>query len=681
MLERACHLLCQLPATAIDKLEALPFDTASLRDYQLQASESDVTGDAVLDIAWSRLRVTHHVSDLVLRYALHKANYDLGGRAGNRPITAVVDAILILLKAVLEISGKESSQDPSLLIVCAYIWTSWQRCSMLELWSQMKVQLDRYNYENNHSLCLKGIELIPEIHDFLDKQNSQKLRHTSYLCGWSLRSLGNDRASILMDLRHFHHLYHAQFGSRPPICNPGPTQCNGNSSQDCKRFKNTETKNQSMHDYRCDGSCKRLFWSRDSFIGVSGARAVDITSTDGEFLRYCKVNESTLAISHVWSHGQGGRPDRSGPEGTGFNQCLHRRYAYIAASLDCDAYWMDTPCIPSEKDLRWECIPQINSIFATSAKTLVCDGDIMAIDMSGHTMHAYELILATLLVCDWSVRAWTLLEAMRGRCSLFILCLHNQVISLEELLRSVHAAGRIDLIILFLGRDYLFPPMAIAGFELFPGKPITSEIEQEIQDGFLSIGEAAALLSHRHATRDGDDLLIWSLLIGDVADKSPVDMWRRQIGKSINTGSLISSARRVQGHLGLSWAPYLPTVLQHNQDPSNVSKVYPAYDGSETFRGKITKQGLRAKWLVHRVPDLVILGTPRIGLQSSIFSAAYSEIANQYLNGFEYGALLQPLPRTGPRNMAPRYRGVLGHVMVICGSHDGTAWEWIGIYE
>ena len=264
---------------------------------------------------------------------------------------------------------------------------------------------------------------------------------------------------------------------------------------------------------------------------------------------------------------------------------------------------MDTPCIPSGKDLRWECISQIPSVFVTSTKTLICDKDLMTIDISDHTMDAYESILATLLVCDWSVRAWTLLEAMRGIFDLDILCLRNRVISLEKVFKSVHAEGRVDLVTLFLSRGYMFPPMAIVDFELFPGKPFTSSLERKIEDGFLTIGEAA-LLSHRHATRDGDDLLIWSLLIGDLEDESPIEMWKRQVGKRIPTGSLISSTQRVKGYPGLNWAPYLPTVLQHIKEPGSVSKVYPAYNGSETSNGIITKEELRVKWLVYCISDV-----------------------------------------------------------------------------
>ena len=679
MVERAYSLLSQLPATAPDILEAMSYSTASLKAYRLQSPETGASREDANNYGWESLQVSHHANDLVLRFALHSATFDLADGGPSIPSSKVIDSILVLLETALQLSSEEELQDPRWVIVIAYLWTSWQRCLLLHLWMRMASQLDGYNYNSNESLYLNGIQSLPKVYQLLSQQQSNKFQCIKYLCGWSFRSLQDDRTNLSMDFRRFFDLYSANFGDRPPACNPGPAQCNGSSSQNCKRFRNTEINNQSMHDFNCRGSCGRLFWSRDSFVGVSGPRAVDIASTDNETLRYRGVTEKTLTISHVWSHGQGGRPDKVGLEGTGFNVCLHRRYADIAISLGCDSYWMDTPCIPSEKDLKRECLSQINDVFSMSAMTLTCDKDIMTIDMSSHKLDSYESILATLLVCDWTIRAWTLLEAMRGRFSLYILCLHNRVLSLDEVIKAVHAKGRIDLVTLLLGRDYLFPPAAMADFELFPGRgSITSEIDREIEDGFLSIGEAAVMLSHRHATRDGDDLLIWSLLIGDIKDESPIEMWKRQVGKEIPTGSLISSARRVERHPGLSWAPYVPTISQHAEQFRNTSKAYPAYDGSETSLGLITDDGLRAKWLIHEIPNFE---SCRSGGQVPRISKLYTEIANQYLHGFKYGILLLAAPRSGPRTIPVRYRGVLNHVVVICASHDRASWGWRGLFE
>ncbi len=179
---------------------------------------------------------------------------------------------------------------------------------MIYLWSCMSWQLDGFNFESISFLHRRGLTFMPEIYTLRSRQQLEGLRRTPYLCGWAFRSLLNYRANIAMDLRYFHEVYYTQFGKRPPTCNEGPSPCNGSSSQNCNRFKNTGVpgaRNQSMHDHKCEGSCQRLFWSKESFMSVSGARAVDIASTDSDALRYYKVSERTLTVSHVWSHGQG----------------------------------------------------------------------------------------------------------------------------------------------------------------------------------------------------------------------------------------------------------------------------------------------------------------------------------------------------------------------------------------
>ncbi len=203
---------------------------------------------------------------------------------------------------------------------------------------------------------------------------------------------------------------------------------------------------QSAHDWKCQKDCKRLYWDRQSFVSFVGPKAVCIESTCDKKLRYRSASNQTLAISHVWSHGQGGRSEYDErhhdqgavPTVTGFNACLHRRYADLARYLGCDSYWMDTPCIPEEEPLRSECINNINWIFKNSKVTLLCDQDLMKADINALTMKRRESFLAALLVCDWNVRAWTLLEAMRGRNNIHLLCKRNHVICFKELLRTVH---------------------------------------------------------------------------------------------------------------------------------------------------------------------------------------------------------------------------------------------------
>lgn len=60
----------------------------------------------------------------------------------------------------------------------------------------------------------------------------------------------------------------------------------------------------------------------------------------------------------------------------------------------------------------------------------------MSIDISNLTTELRESILATVLVCDWNSRAWTLLEAMRGRRNIHLLCKRNEVITFKEALAN-----------------------------------------------------------------------------------------------------------------------------------------------------------------------------------------------------------------------------------------------------
>jgi hypothetical protein len=73
-----------------------------------------------------------------------------------------------------------------------------------------------------------------------------------------------------------------------------------------------------------------------------------------------------------------------------------------------------------------------------------------------------------------------------------------------------------------------------------------------------TIEEAAYLLSQRHASRADDEVVIWNLLTGGPEHKDTVTLWKSQT--HVRTGFLISSADRIQGSAGFSWAPRSPYV-------------------------------------------------------------------------------------------------------------------------
>lgn len=538
---------------------------------------------------------------------------------------------------------------------------------MLGFWSSLKAQLKAgYHYDHGRLLAIRGVAWFPEISAQCTLQQSDDRKQTPYMCSWAYDLLQTERACVAMDFRRFHQCYGGLFGDRPARCKDGEQQCDGRSPENCQRFKGAIVKDQSAHDWKCQGHCKRLYWDRSSFLNVPGAKAVCLNATDDQYLRYCKASNRTLAISHVWIHGQGGRPDS-----TGFNACLHRRYADLAISLGCDSYWMDTPCIPTEKSLRTECIANINKIFAGSRVTLVCDRDVMSIDVSNMTIELRESILATILVCDWNIRAWTLLEAMRGRQNIHLLCKRNEVVPFRENLQMVHEIGRIDLVILLLTSEHLLPYDSEWEFELF-GKPLATEQDLRDAQGFISVGEAAVLLSHRHATRDGDDIVIWSLLAHEEATKDPVEVWKSQLGESIETGFLLSSMPRIQGIKGLGWAPSCPTLRSLQATDGTSKKFYLAYDGLSTLTGDITPEGFRAKWHVYRFSPLPA--------ECAALLTGLNELASQRLQNYGWGALLQPCG--SPPYVPAQYRGNSeGPLLAICGSNDGRCWEWIDVYD
>lgn len=626
--------------------------------------------------------------------ALYLAYYQLEKTSFRRVLSEIVDANLGLLKLASQVAHDSSTDSERLswVIVKAFLWNSWQRASMLYYWEVLEMQLSSgYDFNRNKFLAIRGLASVPEL---FVQHNLQQLEHgrkTPYMCRWAYELLRNDRACVAMDLRRFHECYSNLFGDSPARCMGEQKQCDGRSSGSCRRFAGTITVNQSAHDWNCQKDCKRLYWDRKSFVSFVGPKAVCVESTDENKLRYRRASGQTLAISHVWSHGQGGRSDHDeghnghgvAPTVTGFNACLHRRYANLAEFFGCDSYWMDTPCIPEEEPLRSECINSINWIFTNSKVTLMCDQDLMKIDITAITMEIREAILAVLLVCDWNVRAWTLLESMRGRNNIHLLCKRNQVICFQELLRTVHQEGRVDIATLFLTSQHLIPHPELDDYEIFPGMGgLATDEDKMMQMGFVSLGEGAIILSHRHASRAGDDILIWSLLVNHKATKNVGELWKSQLGKKIDTGFLLSSAPRIQGFPGLSWAPCSPTL----QSPSNNSltggNLYISYDGADTTSGVMTPEGLKAKWLVHAFPKSIGDESVNVLASGSVIASRIIDIAAQYLEHHRWGALLRPCMISGPRNIPAQYRGnARGHLLAVCGSNNRRFWEWIGVYD
>ncbi|KMU88837.1 hypothetical protein CIHG_06504 [Coccidioides immitis H538.4] len=240
----------------------------------------------------------------------------------------------------------------------------------------------------------------------------------------------------------------------------------------------------------------------------------------------------------------------------------------------------DTACIPQDHQLRREAISQINDIFANSRSTLK------------KTFAVLESLMAALLVCDWNSRAWTLLEGTRGAKVVNLLCKDNQTIELSEVIQAMYSRGRLSLAILCLTLDHLMGA-AVVGGETFR----LTERQHKYTET-----TAATLLSHRHASREGDEVVIWSLLCGRLVYTAE-EFWRD--AKHIKTGFLISDIPRLEGVPGFSWAPRRPglasggkIVARREYHQRRILEVMDSQAGS------ICADGLQATWSVCDMADV-----------------------------------------------------------------------------
>jgi hypothetical protein len=73
------------------------------------------------------------------------------------------------------------------------------------------------------------------------------------------------------------------------------------------------------------------------------------------------------------------------------------------------------------------------------------------------TITEIETLIPVLLVCDWNVRAWKMLEAIRDSRSIFLLCKNEQVVNLRDILVTLHQHGVVDIAVLLGRTQHLIP--------------------------------------------------------------------------------------------------------------------------------------------------------------------------------------------------------------------------------
>ncbi len=503
------------------------------------------------------------------------------------------------------------------------------------------------------------------------------------MCAWAFQLLRSNPVCLSMDFRKFYRLYCGKFDRYSARCTPdGKFSCKGDHPHSCQRFVGMAISNQSAHDRGCRG-CEKLTWDETSFRSTSGAKAVSLDETGGNRQRYRTASKNTLAISHVWSHGQGGRPE------TGMNYCLHERYKSIARSIGCDSYWMDTPCIPTDHVLRREAIMNINKIFAQSKATLVCDRDLMEVEIDDNvSVEVRELILITAMTCDWNVRAWTFLEAFRARHSIHLLCKDNKMVSLKKTVEIVHREGSLDIGALLLTVPHLLPRVHrldesdIVTPDTYPRTWAIMQMHKPLSQGFLSVENSAMFLSHRPASRPGDDIVIWSLLLNEKVYETAIDFWRSRQGHLVHTSFLVSTTSRLN-IWRLGWAPASPCIFLHSSAASRSMGI----NDVTSEVGLITAEGLKADWLFCKLGTLTMTVSKLPLGRRALHLSNVQIIRKNFLQNYQWGALLRPLRANEPGEYMPatNQEDVSRVLVVVCGtndlSHDDVPWEWRGVHE
>ncbi|KAK5098663.1 hypothetical protein LTR70_002552 [Exophiala xenobiotica] len=613
------------------------------------------------DVRWDKLQVVSRLSSNTTRLHL----YYLFARRSRTRVDYLMQETLNGVGELIDIVGTKERRTSSLLekqrwfIVRSFLWAFWQRCRIFYTFTRfMKDIRSGADHEDEHIAWLRNFAVSETVSLRSLTVAASVVNKPSNMCSWALELLRSDLSCQGLSFDLFHQRYTALMGHITARCSrDGISVCDGLHSDNCLRYKGLAVRDQSMHDCRCDWRADiqvaepKLRWSEESYRAVKGARAVKIDS-DGNVgensLEYCSVSSDTIAISHVWSHGQGGRPE------TGINLCLHERFSSVARSLGCTAYWLDTACIPTDHVLRREAVEQINEVFHQSRAVLVCDKDLMTIDVSVESIELYESILCAMLMCDWNTRAWTILEGLKGRKNILILCKENRVLGFRTVLQAVAMHGKMEIIAFARQLLHLLPwreawrddqPFTLARrYEGVPwvmqgDNPHTFTVAKRPRT--LPIEIVGSWLSHRPASRPGDEMVIWSLLPG--RGTKPIyharDFWRQQ--DHVRTGFLISSADRLKQR-GLSWAPSGPYALSIKHDDKGAPRYHRPTPAPETNLAFIDRRGISAQWDVYEFGVDFMASFKRMQTHSPTY-LEINKITAKYMRKGRLGAVLQTI--------------------------------------
>jgi hypothetical protein len=353
--DEALNLLRRMPPTPPEiDLSYRFWHGPELRDLRefFNPSAVERTGVLLPKFAWQELQTVTRFSTVTLRLALLVVSSPIGAYNVGSCIYRFLNVVSELLHIISSETRDPRSGDNPLQrdIVTVFLWATWTRCSILFFWFVLRNQIKLgYDDQWNQLLALRGTNMLvtPSIRATLCGWKDES---SPYMCSWAFELLKVGRASLSLDFRHFHRRYADLHKGKPQRCLwDSNDACPGSHPLDCGRFQDRRLVADEQSVHACGENrehCQRLFWSRQSYISVQEPVVVSTKSPVGG-IKYVRASAATMAISHVWSHGHGGRPH------TGMNSCLHERFSRIAERHGCDSYWIDTLCIPDEHLLCW----------------------------------------------------------------------------------------------------------------------------------------------------------------------------------------------------------------------------------------------------------------------------------------------------------------------------------------
>ncbi len=156
--EEACDILGRLPEIPLELPDQPPF-------YSPEYSVDIASRTPSLRVAgWRDLSAVTYVATNVIRTALMAAMFQ--GQTTGTMLNKLIDttASLISTLSALCLSTSSSDEKYNWFLVRAFLWTSWQRCSMMYFYTIISSHIRLgFNDYNSYSLVLDGFFVAPGI--------------------------------------------------------------------------------------------------------------------------------------------------------------------------------------------------------------------------------------------------------------------------------------------------------------------------------------------------------------------------------------------------------------------------------------------------------------------------------------------------------------------------------------